>query len=221
MSSPMELGAPEYGGPEGGAPDPGVSWRPHINAANAVTSAGFGLAVVAILVVLSAGAPVPAPWRWAAAGLVIGAAAADLLDGMLARRSGTHVLPFGHGYDTISDVVSFGVAPAVLAHSAELYRMRVIGALLVLAWCAAADLRLSRYLVRGHQGSYVGCPAPVAAVLLVIMVAAGAAWQAVAAGMAVMAAAMVSNVAVPTWQQLAGKAPRPAASALRVREWSR
>ncbi|MBV9383705.1 MAG: CDP-alcohol phosphatidyltransferase family protein, partial [Streptosporangiaceae bacterium] len=108
-------------------PDPGVSWRPHLNRANAATTAGFTAGIVAILVVVSTGAPVPAGWLWTAAGLVIVAAVADLVDGTLARHYHTDG-PFGHGLDTISDVVSFGVAPAIIAYSAALYRHPVPGA---------------------------------------------------------------------------------------------
>src|SRR2546429_4099356 len=67
-------------------PDPGVSWRPHLNLANAATAAGFIAGIVAMLIVVSTGAPVPGGWLWAAAGLVVVAAGADLVDGTVARH---------------------------------------------------------------------------------------------------------------------------------------
>jgi CDP-diacylglycerol--serine O-phosphatidyltransferase len=178
-------------------PDPGVSWRPHMNLANAVTAGGFTASLVAILIVLSTRAPVPAGWRWAAAGLVIAAALADLVDGTLARRYHT-AGPFGHGLDTISDVVSFGVTPAVLAYCAQLYRHPVPGAAAIVVWCVAVQWRLARYLVRGHQRSYVGCPCPLAAVVLAVLVAAGTPGYPVIAVMVVFSGLMVSSVPVPT-----------------------
>jgi CDP-diacylglycerol---serine O-phosphatidyltransferase len=181
--------------------DPGVSWRPHLNLANAVTAAGFTAAIVAILIVASTGTPVPAGWLWTAAGLVVVAAGADLIDGMLARHYHTDG-PFGHGLDTISDVVSFGVAPALIAYCAQLYRHPVPGAAAVVVWCVAVQWRLARYLVRGHQRSYIGCPCPLAAVVLAVLVAAGAGGYPALAAMAALSVLMVSSVPVPTWPGL-------------------
>jgi CDP-diacylglycerol--serine O-phosphatidyltransferase len=192
-------------------PDPGVSWRPHLNLANAATAAGFTAGIAAILIVVTTGTPVPAGWLWAAAGLVIVAAGADLVDGTLARHYHTDG-PFGHGLDTISDVVSFGVTPAVIAYGAELYRYPVPGAAAMVVWCIAVHWRLARYLVRGHQRSYIGCPCPLAAVLLVILVASGTGAYPVLAVMVVLSVLMVSSVPVPTWPDLvqAAKARRAA-----------
>jgi CDP-diacylglycerol--serine O-phosphatidyltransferase len=183
-------------------PDPGVSWRPHLNVANAVTAGGFTASIVAILIVLGTRAPVPADWRWAAAGLVVAAAFADLVDGTLARRYHT-AGPFGHGLDTISDVVSFGVTPCVLAYCAELYRHPVPGAAAIVVWCVAVQWRLARYLVRGHQRSYVGCPCPLAAVVLAVLVASGTGAYPVIVVMVVFSGLMVSSVPVPTWEDIA------------------
>jgi CDP-diacylglycerol--serine O-phosphatidyltransferase len=110
--------------------------------------------------------------------------------------------PFGHGLDTISDVVSFGVTPALIAYCGQLYRQPEPGAAAMLVWCIAVHWRLARYLVRGHQGSYIGCPCPLAAVLLAIMVAAGTGTLAVLAAIGVLSVLMVSFVPIPTWEDL-------------------
>jgi CDP-diacylglycerol---serine O-phosphatidyltransferase len=188
-----------------------VRWRHHLNLANAATAAGFTAALVAILVVAGTGTPVPAGWRWTAAGLVLVAAGADLLDGTLARYFHT-AGPFGHGLDTISDVVSFGVTPALIAYCSALYRDPVPGAAAVVVWCVAVQWRLARYLVQGHQKSYTGCPCPLAAVILAILVAAGVGPYPVLGAMVAFSVLMVSSVPVPTWPQLlhAVRARRPA-----------
>jgi CDP-diacylglycerol---serine O-phosphatidyltransferase len=198
-------------------PDPGVSWRPHLNLANAATAAGFTAGIVAMLIVVSTGAPVPGGWLWTASGLVIVAAGADLVDGTVARHFHTDG-PFGHGLDTISDVVSFGVAPALIAYCAQLYRYPVPGAAAIVVWCIATHWRLARYLVRGHQRSYVGFPCPLAAVLLVIGVAAGIGAYPALAAMFVLSVLMVSAVPVPTWADLvlAVKARRAAMAPARL-----
>jgi CDP-diacylglycerol--serine O-phosphatidyltransferase len=186
-----------------------VSWRPHLNLANAATAAGFTAGIAAILVVVSTGTPVPGGWLWTAAGLVVVAAGADLVDGTVARHYHTDG-PFGHGLDTISDVVSFGVTPALVAYCAQLYRHPVPGAAVMVLWCVAVHWRLARYLVRGHQRSYIGCPCPLAAVLLVILVASGTGAYPVLAVMVALSVLMVSTISVPTWEDLviAGRARR-------------
>ena len=199
MATPCEVEpAPDRKASRTGDRDPGVSWRPHLNLANAATAAGFTSGIVAILIVISTGAPVHGGWLWIAAGLVIVAAGADLVDGTVARHFHTDG-PFGHGLDTISDVVSFGVAPAVIAYCAQLYRYPVPGAAAIVVWCVSVHWRLARYLVRGHQRTYVGCPCPLAAVLIAIGVAAGAGAYPVLAAMVVLSVLMVSSVQVPTW----------------------
>ncbi len=202
-------------------PDPGVSWRPHLNLANTVTAGGFTASIVAILIVLSTRAPVPAGWLWAATGLVIVAAGADLVDGTVARRRGS-AGPFGHGLDTISDVVSFGVTPCVIAYCAQLYRHPVPGAAAIVVWCVAVQWRLARYLVRGHQRSYLGCPCPLAAVVLAILVAGGAGAYPAMAVMVVFSGLMVSSVPVPTWADLvARRVPAPSAVPVRAKARAR
>lgn len=66
------------------------------------------------------------------------------------------------------------------------------GAAAVVVWCVAVRWRLARYLVRGHQRSFIGCPCPLAAVILTVLVAEGG-YPALAA-MAALCMLMVSSV---------------------------
>jgi CDP-diacylglycerol--serine O-phosphatidyltransferase len=91
-----------------------------------------------------------------AAPLILWAIVLDLLDGRIARMTGT-ASEFGGELDSLSDVVSFGVAPALLA-----YRWSLAAFLFVM--CGA--LRLARFNVQRHavDGRYfVGLPIPAAA----------------------------------------------------------
>jgi CDP-diacylglycerol--serine O-phosphatidyltransferase len=89
----------------------------------------------------------------------------DGLDGRVARRVGA-TSPFGLEYDSIADAVSFGVAPAVIAHSAgALQELGWTGWVLAFVYAACAALRLARFNVTPPRwaGRFQGLPSPAAA----------------------------------------------------------
>lgn len=103
---------------------------------------------------------------------IVLAGIADMLDGRVARATDS-TSPFGIEYDSISDVVSFGVAPAVLFYSWALVplgpRAWVVAA--VFAVCAA--LRLARFNVRQQveeSTRYQGIPSTFAGGMVASMV---------------------------------------------------
>jgi CDP-diacylglycerol--serine O-phosphatidyltransferase len=96
---------------------------------------------------------------------IIFAGICDLLDGRLARRAGS-VSRFGAEYDSIADIVSFGVAPAMLAFSAgALQELGWTGWVLAFIYTACAALRLARFNVQPerYSGRFEGLPSPPAA----------------------------------------------------------
>jgi len=100
----------------------------------------------------------------AALGIVL-AGVCDALDGRLARmaRSASR---FGLEYDSIADIVSFGVAPAVLAFSAGgLHGLGRVGLVMAFLYVAGAGLRLARFNVAPSRfhGRFEGMPSPAAA----------------------------------------------------------
>jgi CDP-diacylglycerol--serine O-phosphatidyltransferase len=136
-----------------------------------------------------------------AARLLLLAAIADGLDGVLARRYGG--TPIGETLDSLADVVSFGVAPAVLvvavARSAwgPFPASRTALALVVAtAFVAMAVVRLALYTVE-EAGTHqtIGVPTTLAATILAATVLAGVGRPAVvvAAG-AVFSYLMVTRV---------------------------
>lgn len=101
-----------------------------------------------------------------AAQLIGAAIVMDLFDGRIARMTGTSS-EFGAELDSLADVISFGVAPALLAYcwgfSEDLARVGWLGAFLFLV---CGTLRLARFNVQRSvvDGRYfVGMPIPVAA----------------------------------------------------------
>ncbi len=69
---------------------------------------------------------------------------ADGLDGRIARLTNTQTA-FGGEYDSLSDMVTFGVAPALLLYSWSLQHLGKIGWLVAFIYTAAVALRLARF----------------------------------------------------------------------------
>ncbi len=69
---------------------------------------------------------------------------ADGLDGRIARMTNTQTA-FGAEYDSLSDMVTFGVAPALLYYSWSLHNLGKIGWLISFIYTAAVALRLARF----------------------------------------------------------------------------
>jgi CDP-diacylglycerol--serine O-phosphatidyltransferase len=93
----------------------------------------------------------------------------DILDGRAARLAGVES-EFGQQYDSISDTVSFGVAPAVIAfHAGGFQDLRWAGWLLAFIYTTCASLRLARFNVSSgrYKGRFDGLPSPAAAGMVV------------------------------------------------------
>lgn len=92
----------------------------------------------------------------------------DGLDGRVARLTNTQS-EFGAQYDSLSDVVSFGVAPAVLVFSWSLSSLGKLGWVAAFIYVAGAALRLARFNVQRDvvdSNYFVGLACPAAAYFL-------------------------------------------------------
>jgi CDP-diacylglycerol--serine O-phosphatidyltransferase len=96
----------------------------------------------------------------------------DLLDGRLARLGGKES-PFGREFDSLADVVSFGVAPALLVFKIVLYQLpSQIGWLIAVFYLLCGALRLARFNVAATYNlgtstrNFTGFPIPAAAGLI-------------------------------------------------------
>ena len=100
------------------------------------------------------------------AALFIGVAIVlDMLDGRIARLTGT-TSAFGLEFDSLADVVSFGVAPAILSFGWGLQPLGRLGWAVGFLFVAAAAVRLARFNIQsGSQDKryFVGMPSPPAA----------------------------------------------------------
>lgn len=103
----------------------------------------------------------------------------DGLDGRLARLTGTES-EFGKEYDSLADLVAFGVAPAIIVYQWGLARLAEygwiwgkIGWLAAFIYAASAAMRLARFNVMPESNDrrfFEGLPSPSAAALVTFMV---------------------------------------------------
>ena len=155
--------------------------------------------------------------------LIFAACIFDLLDGRVARMCKSDG-PFGREFDSIADVVSFGIAPAMLLAQAVLFNLEVpyLGWGIAVLYLLCAALRLARFNCMAaapkkpnQSMDFVGLPVPMAAgavvstMYLVIDLTANRGlnippvWQYVmAAVMAVVAILMMSRVIYPSFKHV-------------------
>ncbi len=116
-------------------------------------------------------------FKWAVA-LILGAAAFDTLDGRLARMGGRESL-FGAEFDSLADVISFGIAPAllvfflILSPTQEYPIFQQLSGFLSFLYLLCAAIRLARFNVitnpllhrdaKDSHKDFVGLPVPAAA----------------------------------------------------------
>lgn len=103
---------------------------------------------------------------------ILAACLFDLLDGRLARLGGKES-PFGREFDSLADIVSFGVAPALLVFKIVLYDLPSrIGWLIAVFYLLCGALRLARFNVAATYNlgpgtrNFTGFPIPAAAGLI-------------------------------------------------------
>lgn len=131
-------------------------------------------------------------WEYAAVAIFI-AMVLDGLDGRVARMTGTQSA-FGAELDSLSDMVSFGVAPALIMYVYALKGLGKIGWIAAFVYCAGAALRLARFntqLEVADKRFFQGLPSPAAAALV-----AGFVWVMVEYGFTGAEVAWLSSAVV-------------------------
>lgn len=92
----------------------------------------------------------------------------DGLDGRVARLTNTQS-EFGAQYDSLSDMVSFGAAPALVIYEWSLRGLGKLGWIAAFVYCAGAALRLARFntnITVVDKRYFQGMPSPSAAALI-------------------------------------------------------
>jgi CDP-diacylglycerol--serine O-phosphatidyltransferase len=161
---------------------------------------------------------IAADWEKAVAAIAI-AAVLDGMDGRIARMLKGQSR-FGAELDSLSDVIAFGVSPAIIMHLWALQHFPRFGWLFALAYAVCAALRLARFNAaidveeQPHKsaGFLTGVPAPGGAGLmllpLLLWIASDRQWDwlqhpaAVAAWAGLSAFLMISSLATYSWTSM-------------------
>lgn len=104
---------------------------------------------------------------------IFGSCIFDLLDGRLARLGGQES-PFGREFDSLADVISFGMAPALLVSKAVLFdlpdQIKWIGWFVSFSYLLCGAMRLARFNClaaippdKNSHSDFLGIPIPMAA----------------------------------------------------------
>jgi CDP-diacylglycerol--serine O-phosphatidyltransferase len=100
---------------------------------------------------------------------VFSAAVLDSLDGRVARMTNTQSA-FGEQMDSLSDMVSFGAAPALIVYEWALKGLGKLGWIAAFVYCSGAALRLARFntnIAVVDKRFFQGLPSPAAAALVI------------------------------------------------------
>jgi CDP-diacylglycerol--serine O-phosphatidyltransferase len=144
--------------------------------ADLLTLANAGCGTVTVFACLSYLVGDQDQWMWTAFALPVLALVFDALDGWVARKDVRHKSVLGGDLDSLADVVSFGVAPAVLAYTLGL-RGFWDGLCLTLFVCAGIS-RLARFNVTsaaltntttGKVRYFEGTPIPTSVILVLVL----------------------------------------------------
>ncbi len=104
-----------------------------------------------------------------AASAIFAAALLDGLDGRIARLTNAQSA-FGQQYDSLSDVISFGVAPALVMYQWGLAPLQAFGQIAAFFYTTCTALRLAHFNTRAHEKGddreFIGLASPAGAVLL-------------------------------------------------------
>ncbi|EJS73953.1 CDP-diacylglycerol--serine O-phosphatidyltransferase [Bacillus cereus] len=124
----------------------------------------------------------------------------DFFDGMVARKLDS-VSEIGGELDSFADLVTFGVAPSILAYSIALKDLQSIGMLCALAYSVCGMLRLARFNTQQSKlPTFIGMPIPFAAMCLLILCFLNNPVS-VAFGTCVLAYLMVSRIKFPHFKK--------------------
>lgn len=132
-----------------------------------------------------------------AAALIVLAAVLDILDGTIARSSAGESA-FGANLDSLADLVSFGVVPAMALFLAALQSLPVAGIVACVGYLVCGAWRLARFPLLKNGRCFLGLPIPLAGVVVMLLAPWGPPPVLTLLATVVLSALMVSTVPFPT-----------------------
>ena len=166
---------------------------------NMVTSGNLLCGLFSLILTLH-GRYVPAAW------LVFFAVIFDGFDGKVARMLGGGT-QFGLEFDSLADLVSFGVAPSILLYQVSIRSLHIMGAVIASFFALCVALRLARFNVVHVPGPFQGLPRPAGGLFVSSFVIAGVnlpAWV-MAGVMAFTGFLMISSIPYANMKKLTKK----------------
>jgi len=128
--------------------------------------------------------------------LIILAALTDRVDGILARHCKA-VSAFGKEFDSLADLISFGVAPAALLYSSMTNNWSLAGLVCFGFFTLCGGLRLARFNISNNPSFFQGVPITIAGSILAIIVFLVDNPAVLLASGFILALAMISTVRIP------------------------
>jgi len=135
----------------------------------------------------------------------------DGLDGRVARLTKT-TSKFGAEFDSLADIVAFGVAPAILFYYSVGIHYGKVGSLLTAMYVVFGAIRLARFNVMvgvSEPSVFIGVPIPTAAVALAMWILVHEKYSffqrydfIILVGIAVLSFLMVSNIRYPSFKKI-------------------
>jgi CDP-diacylglycerol--serine O-phosphatidyltransferase len=150
---------------------------------------------------------------------VVAAGVLDMADGRAARLLGADSR-FGAQLDSLADLVSFGIAPAVIMYVWSLSRMGDSGWIAALIFCACSAIRLARFNVQAARDEgatnvhpyFTGLPTPAAACMMLLPLLVSFQWNDPLLRRPVIAGVMIAVTSV----MMVSKLPTPSIKYMRL-----
>jgi len=174
-----------------------------LTTANLITSGSLAAGFLALILAAQD------DYTWAA-GAVGVAAVLDSADGLVARRTNTEC-ELGSELDSLADLVSFGVAPALIMYLSTLHSLPVAGVGACIAFVLCGAWRLARFQTEERSRHYfVGLSIPPAGVVAVALAVIGPPRGLAVAMVITLSLLMVSRLPFPTLAEFIRPSRSPA-----------
>jgi len=181
-----------------------------VNLANLLTSGNLAAGFLALILAQRG----EIGWAF---GCVCAAALFDSVDGLVARLT-KRECEFGSQLDSLADLVSFGVVPALTVYLSTLEEVPVSGIAACLGFLLCGAYRLARFQVdEESRRRFVGLSIPPSGLIAIGLVAVAAPRGLILSVMVVLSLLMVSRIPFPTLAELRRLALGPARGARRAR----
>jgi len=101
--------------------------------------------------------------------LIITGALFDRLDGQVARRYSL-ASEMGKQLDSLADVITFGIAPAIAMYMLSFAEIAVLGFIIIIIFVVSGVYRLARFNTLDSNGVFIGLPITIAGLIMALLI---------------------------------------------------